>query len=56
MGEHPRIEHKLLARLDAAHGVHDLNTIAWCPRAGMEGIFATAGDDGHSKVWRLTVP
>ncbi|KAI0701958.1 WD40 repeat-like protein [Cytidiella melzeri] len=49
----PKIEHRLLARLDAAHGVHDLNAIAWCPRAGMESIFATAGDDGHTKVWKL---
>ncbi|KAI0088184.1 WD40 repeat-like protein [Irpex rosettiformis] len=49
----PKIEQTLLARLDAAHGVHDLNAIAWCPRAGMDGIFATAGDDGHTKVWKL---
>ncbi|KAI0826224.1 WD40-repeat-containing domain protein [Irpex lacteus] len=51
----PKIEHKLVARLDGAHGVHDLNAIAWCPRAGMESIFATAGDDGHTKVWKLNV-
>ncbi|KAI0340354.1 WD40 repeat-like protein [Trametopsis cervina] len=49
----PRIEHKIIARLDGAHGVHDLNAIAWCTRPGMEGIFATAADDGHTKVWRL---
>ena len=49
----PKIEHKIIARLDAAHGVHDVNTVAWCPRAGMEGVFATAGDDGHVKVWKV---
>ncbi|EKM57050.1 uncharacterized protein PHACADRAFT_254576 [Phanerochaete carnosa HHB-10118-sp] len=49
----PKIEYKIMARLDSAHGVHDVNTVAWCPKAGIEGVFATAGDDGHVKVWRL---
>ena len=51
--ESPRLTHSIIARVDAAHGVHDLNTIAWCPRPGMEGTFATAGDDGHVKVWKV---
>ena len=49
----PKIEHKLIARLDKAHGVHDLNSVVWCPRKGLEGVFATAGDDGVVRVWRL---
>lgn len=51
----PKIASKLIARLDAAHGVHDVNTVVWCPREGMEGIFATTGDDGNVKVWKLTM-
>lgn len=50
-----KVEHKVVASLDVAHGVHEVNAIAWCPRAGMEGIFATAGDDGHVKVWKLDI-
>ena len=47
--------YKLIASLDSAHGVHDVNTVVWCPREGMEGLFATAGDDGNVKVWKLTL-
>lgn len=49
----PRIQHAIIARVDAAHGVHDVNSISWCPRPGMEDTFATAGDDGHVKIWRV---
>lgn len=49
----PHIRHSIITRIDAAHGVHDLNSIVWCPRPGMEGTFATAGDDGHMKVWKV---
>jgi len=50
----PKFQSKIIARLDAAHGVFDVNSLVWCPRDGFDDIFATAGDDGHVKVWRLT--
>jgi WD40 repeat protein len=50
----PTLNHKLIARLDSAHGVHDVNAVAWCPRSGHEDLLATAADDGGVKVWRVT--
>ncbi|KAJ3828905.1 WD40 repeat-like protein [Lentinula raphanica] len=44
---------KLIARLPAAHGVHDINSVVWCPRNGYEDLLATSGDDGMVKVWRI---
>lgn len=46
-------KHKLIARLENAHGVDDLNTVVWCPRKGYENLLATAGDDGVAKVWKI---
>ena len=51
----PTVEHKLIARIDEAHGVHEVNAVAWCPREGMEGVLATVGDDGHVKVWKMDI-
>jgi cytosolic iron-sulfur protein assembly protein CIAO1 len=45
---------EMIARLPSAHGVSDINTIAWCPRPGYEDILATAGDDGYARVWRVS--
>lgn len=47
------LSRKLIARLPAAHDVSDVNSVVWCPREGSEDLFATAGDDGLVKVWRL---
>ncbi|EJD36282.1 WD40 repeat-like protein [Auricularia subglabra TFB-10046 SS5] len=44
----------LIARLEEAHGVCDVNTVRWCPRPGAEDLLATAGDDGAVRVWKLT--
>ena len=44
---------RLIARLEGAHGVHDVNSIAWCPRKGHEDLIATVGDDGVAKVWKI---
>ncbi|EKM75671.1 hypothetical protein AGABI1DRAFT_132063 [Agaricus bisporus var. burnettii JB137-S8] len=52
-GSEPSIAHCLIAVLPSAHGVHDVNAISWCPREGMEDVFATTGDDGVTKVWRV---
>jgi WD40 repeat protein len=46
--------HTLIARLPSAHGVSDVNTVAWCPRDGLADFLATAGDDGHVRVWRVS--
>ena len=47
------VKHQLVGRVDAAHGVFDVNSVVWCPRKGMQDVFATAGDDGSVKVWRF---
>ncbi|KAI0252953.1 WD40 repeat-like protein [Lactifluus subvellereus] len=46
-------KHTLIARLEDAHGVNDVNCIAWCPRKGYEDLIATVGDDGITKVWKI---
>lgn len=43
----------LIAELPDAHGVHDVNAVAWCPREGQHDLLATAGDDGAGRVWRV---
>jgi len=49
----PPLNHSLIALLSSAHGVHDVNTITWCPREGFEELLATSGDDGAARVWRV---
>ncbi|ETW75790.1 hypothetical protein HETIRDRAFT_412162 [Heterobasidion irregulare TC 32-1] len=44
---------KLIARIENAHGVADINSIAWSPRKGYEDFLATTGDDGTARVWRM---
>jgi len=48
--------HKLIAVLHSAHGVHDVNTVVWCPREGFEDLLATSGDDGAVRVWKVKSP
>ncbi|PPR06454.1 hypothetical protein CVT24_002615 [Panaeolus cyanescens] len=54
----------LIASVEQAHDIHDVNSVAWCPTSlkpaeGSESspplppMFATAGDDGHIRVWEL---
>jgi WD40 repeat protein len=45
--------HKLVALHRSTHGVHDVNTVVWCPREGFEDLLATSGDDGTARVWRI---
>ncbi|KAL1732257.1 WD40-repeat-containing domain protein [Schizophyllum commune] len=45
--------HRLIAEYSDAHGVHDMNAIAWCPRDGFQDLLASAGDDGVARVWRV---
>lgn len=49
------VGHRLLACFDGSHGVSEVNAITWCPRPGGRNLLATAGDDGHVKVWRLSL-
>lgn len=44
---------KLLTSISEAHGVSDVNSVSWCPRQDHSDVFATAGDDGSVKVWRI---
>lgn len=39
--------------MSSAHGVSDVNTVAWCPRTGYEDLLATAGDDATVRVWKV---
>lgn len=48
-----RVDHRIAARLESAHGVFDVNSVVWCPRDGLEDVFGTAGDDGHVKIWKV---
>jgi len=48
------VDATLLGRVSSAHGVYDINSIAWCPKVGHEDLLATCGDDGIAKVWRVT--
>ena len=45
--------HRIVAKMFNAHDIHDINSVVWCPRKGFEDLFATAGDDGVVKVWRV---
>lgn len=47
------VSHRTIAQLDAAHGVFDVNCVSWCPRDNLAHVFATAGDDGHLKIWKV---
>ncbi|KAH6909568.1 WD40-repeat-containing domain protein [Coprinopsis sp. MPI-PUGE-AT-0042] len=47
------LTHDLIATYTDAHGVHDVNSISWCPRKGFESLLATAGDDGSIRVWNV---
>jgi WD40 repeat protein len=47
------ISSKLIATRSAAHGVADVNSIAWCPRTGFQDLLATTGDDAIVRVWKV---
>ncbi|KAH8799187.1 WD40-repeat-containing domain protein [Flagelloscypha sp. PMI_526] len=48
-------KHSLLASVDDAHGVHDINAVVWCPRDGCHAMLATTGDDMNVKVWKIAL-
>ena len=53
----------VIAQIESAHGVFEVNNVAWVPRkvkAGgsipkQEDLIITTGDDGAVKVWRLDI-
>ncbi|KAJ7285080.1 WD40-repeat-containing domain protein [Mycena rebaudengoi] len=47
------VSQRLIAQLTAAYGVHDVNSVVWCPRAGFENVLAATGDDGATRIWRV---
>lgn len=45
-----------MVEVASAHGVYDVNAVAWCSRTnrdGLQDLLATTGDDGVVKVWEL---
>ncbi|KAI1788069.1 WD40-repeat-containing domain protein [Ganoderma leucocontextum] len=44
---------RIVAKVSNAHDIHDINSVVWCPRKGFEDLFATTGDDGVVRVWRV---
>jgi len=49
------IEARELTRATSAHGVYDVNSVAWCPRKGLENYLGSCGDDGSVRVWKVQV-
>lgn len=53
----------IVAKLEGAHGVFEVNHVAWAPRRdrkgesniGQEDLLVTTGDDGSVKIWTLEV-
>ena len=48
----------LVAIQDGAHGIYEINHIAWAKRAdrgsGGEEVLVSTADDGSVKVWTVT--
>lgn len=44
-----------IAAVRDAHGVSDVNSVAWCVREDGrgQGLLSSCGDDGSVKVWRV---
>jgi len=53
--EKPRARIAPIAGMRDAHGVSDVNSVAWCLREDGKGLgmLASAGDDGGVRVWRV---
>ena len=44
---------ELIATIENAHGVCDINCVSWCPRSGFEDYLATSGDDCTVRIWQI---
>jgi hypothetical protein len=62
----PGTEWRVLATVDAAHGIYEINHVCWAKQAdrnkrtgsetqGDKEVLLTTGDDGCVKVWSLQV-
>lgn len=53
--DNEQISIKPIAAQKHAHGVNDVNSVAWCMREDKKGwgMLSSAGDDGSVKVWRV---
>ncbi|KAF3930766.1 Coronin-1A [Dactylellina cionopaga] len=53
-------EWKIIAQVNAAHGVYEINSIVWCPKWDKQGVktegdvLLSTGDDGIVNVFELT--
>ncbi|KAG8828722.1 Cytosolic iron-sulfur protein assembly protein [Serendipita sp. 401] len=47
-----KVSHKLITDLENAHGVADVNCVAWSTLE--PGLLASAGDDYSSKIWSIS--
>ena len=54
-GQDAQTEARVLTKIASAHGVYDLNCVAWCPRKGLENYLASCADDGSVRVWKVLV-
>lgn len=45
------VTQSLMASIDDAHGVADINCVVWSPK--VPGLLASAGDDCVSRIWRV---
>ncbi|KAL1975644.1 hypothetical protein VTN31DRAFT_4036 [Thermomyces dupontii] len=58
-GNVPKSEWTIIASLDAAHGIYEVNHIVWAKRADRgranddEEVLITTADDGSVKVWTI---
>ncbi|KAL3469980.1 WD40-repeat-containing domain protein [Aspergillus californicus] len=58
---HPPTEWRIVAIMDGAHGIYEINHAAWAKRADRgrdagkeEEVLVTTADDGSIKVWNIT--
>ena len=45
-----KLDSDLIARVDRAHGISDINCVAWAPSAP---LLASGGDDGNVHIWAM---
>jgi len=47
------LRYSLLGSQSSAHGVADVNAVAWCPRDGFRNLLGSVGDDNVTRVWKI---
>ncbi|TPX38184.1 hypothetical protein SmJEL517_g00247 [Synchytrium microbalum] len=46
---------QVVASIENAHGIADVNCVRWCPQAEHQDWFSSTGDDGCARVWSLKI-